>query len=329
MLVKTRVRRRTTTWGVGASRSHLRSWRSKDRRTPQYVLAYSTSALPPRRSDSGPLALSCSSSHRPSCSTTAGRGDASRSEHCRRHAGSRDERASDHCLRFVRVYCSRLGRWAADLAPICSSLHIASHCTLSVFLSSARRACLQTFRPPTPPLPARNPKLRSPGHSRASSESHTNTVSATTAAATGGPRIRASDRIRPSQQLSQDPPRVEHAAGLGPRRIASTAEASHSPDLRNRSNAHPPNPSGLSKQRMCEPTPAIATAATATAAATATVGVRRWSADSAAETHTAGARRSQLSCRACFGVWYALKTLGHNLRAKVGGMRRPPTPAKC
>ncbi|EJF61199.1 hypothetical protein DICSQDRAFT_155288 [Dichomitus squalens LYAD-421 SS1] len=178
------------------------------------------------------------------------------------------------------------------LSPQSESLPVQSvECTLPQPTPDVRRRASQKslpkiYRPPTPPIPAQYPKLRSGGHSRASSQD-----SQTHIIYNGHVSAEQRDSAPPSSTLTSWPGRLGTDVSVTAHSLESRSNVlsfAGSKDL-------PPRRGGTSPH------------------------VRRQSAGSMSTGNRSSTGRSQFTCHSmCSGMWYALKRLGLHLRVKVG-----------
>ncbi|KAI0750723.1 hypothetical protein C8Q80DRAFT_526963 [Daedaleopsis nitida] len=175
----------------------------------------------------------------------------------------------------------------------------------------ARRASQKSlpkiYRPPTPPLPAQHSRLRSVGHghSRASSESQSQTTS-----------------LYPGQTCA------EHLDGATPcpsssvltgwaSRLAPDVSATlHSPEARSHVLTLCGNDPPKAKGRASGSVSPRARRGSATPSTTMSMSVSTGNRSSSSRRSPLESR-SRFACHMCDGVWYALKTLGLHLRAKM------------
>ncbi|RDX55574.1 hypothetical protein OH76DRAFT_751036 [Lentinus brumalis] len=150
---------------------------------------------------------------------------------------------------------------------------------------ASQKSLPQIYRPPTPPLPAQHPRLRSVGHhSSSSSESHTRTL-------WGG--------LMSSEQRDATPcPSVLTSSGWPSRFAPDASMTLHSQASRSHILSLSENDS---HKRHAHRSPSA--------------GRRSGASTSTGNRSSTG--QSQFACHMCRGVWYALKSLGLHLRAKM------------
>ncbi|KAI0774234.1 hypothetical protein C8Q74DRAFT_819509 [Fomes fomentarius] len=157
---------------------------------------------------------------------------------------------------------------------------VQQHATPVITKRASQKSLPKIYRPPTPPLPAQHPRLRSAGHSRESSESQANT-------------LYSLGQLLVEQRDATPCPSVLPGR-LAPETLSATLHESRSHvltlsgnDLAKRGSASP----RVSRQ-----------SATSTSTSTG---------------NRSSLGRSQSTCHKCYSVWCALKTLGLHLRAKM------------
>ncbi|KAI0719596.1 hypothetical protein C8T65DRAFT_43980 [Cerioporus squamosus] len=150
---------------------------------------------------------------------------------------------------------------------------------------ASQKSLPQIYRPPTPPLPAQHPRLRSAGHhSRSSSESQTHTL--------------YQDLVSSERRPATPCPSVLTSSGWPSRLAPDVSVTLHSQASRSHILSLSENDP---HKRHARRSPSA--------------GRRSGASTSTGSRSSAG--QSQFACHVCRGVWYALKSLGLHLRAKM------------